>query len=157
RRRTLGTVLSMSLLKRSAETFVFQLGGQAVTVLAGIVLARSLGPAGKGVTAYAVVALALVTTFFNGQNQAIAYQFGRRRLSLQTVHRAMLHVFAFATPLCLAGMIGISLAFPSQRALLAAAAALPFALYAQFAAQFFLVIGRPRLSNLQTFGATLLY
>jgi O-antigen/teichoic acid export membrane protein len=147
----------MSLLKRSAVTLTFQLGGQAVTVLAGIALARSLGPAGKGVTAYAMVALALVTTYFSGQNQAIAYQFGRKRLGLHAVHRAMLHVFAMVAPFCVIIMAAIGWGFSSQRALIAAAIALPFALYTQFCAQFFLVIGRPMLSNLQGFGSTVLY
>jgi len=147
----------MTLLKRSAVTLVFQLGGQAVTVLAGVVLARRLGPAGKGITAYAMVALMLVSTFFGGQNQAIAYQFGRKRLSLPAVHRAMLQVFGVIAPFCALGMVAIGFGFPGQRALLAAALALPFALYAQFSAQFFVLIGRPILSNLQSFGITALY
>jgi O-antigen/teichoic acid export membrane protein len=147
----------MSLLKRSAVTLIFQLGGQAVTVLAGIALARSLGPAGKGVTAYAIVALALVTTFFNGQNQAIAYQFGRRRLGLPAVHRAMMTVFAWVVPVIIAVMLGIGFWVPSQIGLIPAAAALPFALYAQFSTQFFLVIGKQLTANIQTFASTVFY
>jgi len=147
----------MSLFKRSAVTLVFQLGGQAASVLVGVVLARLLGPAGKGITAYAMVGLSLVTMFFNGQNEAIAYQFGRRRLSLGAVHRAMLHIFFWSAPICMIGMIALALLNPSQIALLAAAAALPFALYAQFATQFFMVIGRPLIANIQSLATTVLY
>lgn len=146
-----------SLMKRSAVTLVFQLGSQAVSIITGVVLARSLGPAGKGLTAYAVVALAMVTTFFNGQNQAIAYQFGRRRLSFHAVHKGMLAIFAVAAPLCVVVMLAIGCYFPNQRTLVAAAAALPFALYAQFSAQFFLIIGRPQVANIQTLFSTILY
>jgi O-antigen/teichoic acid export membrane protein len=138
-------------------TMVFQLGGQAASVIVGVALARLLGPAGKGTTAYAMVALSLVTMYFNGQNEAIAYQFGRRRLSIAAVHRAMFHIFAITAPLCMLIMIGIGFGLPSQHALIAAALALPFALYAQFATQFLLVIGRTLTANILALSSTLLY
>ena len=146
-----------SLFKRSAVTLIFQLGAQAASVFIGIVLARTLGPAGKGTTAYAIVGLSIVTIFFSGQNQAIAYQFGRKRLSINAVHQAMLHIFCYAAPLCMAGMIVLAWLIPTQRALLAAAAALPFALYAQFSTQFFLIIGRPLIGNIQSLASTVIY
>ena len=146
-----------SLFKRSAVTLVFQLGSQAASVLVGVILARTLGPAGKGATAYAAVGLSLITMFFNGQNEAIAYQFGHKRLSLSAVHRAMLHIFFWSAPLCMIGMVVVALLVPTQRALIAAAAALPFALYAQFSTQFFLVIGRPLTANIQSLSTTVLY
>lgn len=146
-----------TLFKRSAVTLFFQLAAQAASIIVGIVIARQLGPGGKGATAYAALGLSLVTNFFNGQNDAIAYQFGNRRLSLSAVHRAMLHIFFWLTPLCMVVLIGLAVFMPSQRALLAAAAALPFALYAQFSTQFFLVIGRPLIANLQSFASTALY
>lgn len=146
-----------SLFKRSVITLIFSLGSQVATFLVGITLAHSLGPAGKGTTAYAAVGLSLVTTFFNGQSEAIAYQFGRKRLSLGAVHKAMLHIFFWSAPICMVTMVALAWFLPSQRALFAAAAALPFALYAQFSTQFFLVIGRALEANIQSLIATVLY
>jgi O-antigen/teichoic acid export membrane protein len=147
----------VSLLKRSAVSLLFQLGGQAAAVIVGVALARGLGPAGKGTTAYAMVTLSLVMTFFDGQCEAIAYQFGGRRLSFASVHRAMLRIFVVAAPLCMFVLVGLGLLVPSQRALIAAAVALPFALYSQLATQFFMVMGLMRNANLQALTPTLLY
>ena len=147
----------MSLVKRSAVTLLFQMGGQAASVLVGVALARGLGPAGKGTTAYAMVALSLVMMYFDGQCEAIAYQFGGKRMSLAAVHQAMLRIFIVAAPLCMFVMLGLGLLIPSQRALIAAAAALPFALYAQYTTQFFMLMGRMLNANIQSLASTLLY
>jgi O-antigen/teichoic acid export membrane protein len=147
----------VSLLKRSAVSLLFQLGGQAAAVIVGVALARGLGPAGKGTTAYAMVTLSLVMTFFDGHCEAIAYQFGGRRLSFASVHRAMIRIFVVAAPLCMFVLISLGLLIPSQRALIAAAVAVPFALYSQLATQFFMVMGRMWNANLQSLAPTVLY
>jgi O-antigen/teichoic acid export membrane protein len=58
------------------HTLSFAIIGQVTQVVAGVVYARILGPAGKGILSYAVTIVVLSMTIADGIRQAIAYEIG---------------------------------------------------------------------------------
>jgi O-antigen/teichoic acid export membrane protein len=126
------------IAKKSIETFVTRLGMQAFSVLAAIVIARTLGASGKGLYTYAVSVLAMILTLNSGQSSAISFQYARRHCApavlVQNLFRTLI---TMSVPL-VAGLVLIGIFVPGQRSLLAVAAAAPFALYTQSATGLFL-------------------
>jgi O-antigen/teichoic acid export membrane protein len=129
------------LLRRVATLFSMGLLGQAVGIGAGIVQAHALGPAGKGVLAYAVIALSLVLIGTDGLSSAVLMQAARAKERLGRIHIAMAGLVAAIALPCVLVALGIGIAFPSQRPLIGAAFAIPFALYVQGARGIFLASG----------------
>lgn len=103
--------------------------------------ARELGPDGKGIIAYAVIALSMVLTATDGLSGAVLLQAGRDRRPLNRVHGAMLRVVCTISVPSVAVALSLGIVLPSQRPLIAAAAAIPFALYAQGARGILLAAG----------------
>ncbi|MDQ2872336.1 MAG: hypothetical protein M3R35_04295, partial [Candidatus Eremiobacteraeota bacterium] len=90
------------LSRKSLETFVLRSIGQVAMTITGIVIARALGPSGKGSYAYALTILTLLLTLSSGQSAAISRQYGRRRMPSSDVYAAMLRLmFLVAVPLSL--------------------------------------------------------
>jgi O-antigen/teichoic acid export membrane protein len=128
----------------SITTLLLAILNRGLGIGTGIVLARYLGPVGKGYIAYAPVALELFVTAINGVAQAVTFQFGRNALPGGAVHRAMMRiVIAASIPATLALALAAWLV-PSQHVLIAAAIALPFAMYTT--ACMGLLIGADRIS-----------
>ena len=79
---------------KSLETFVLRLVSEPVMIVAGVIIARTLGPSGKGTMAYAAMVLALLATISTGQSLAISWQYGRLKLDSRAVYSAMVRFFA---------------------------------------------------------------
>ncbi|HKE37146.1 MAG TPA: oligosaccharide flippase family protein [Candidatus Baltobacteraceae bacterium] len=137
--------------KKSLQTLLRNVLIQGAGIIGSIVIARSLGPGGKGIYTYAVVALGAIV-IPNGLASAIAWQYTKRHRSPAAILRAMMTILAaVAVPLSIV-LAAIGLLVPSQRALLYVAAATPVALFAQSASGFFLADSDVRTINAsQTF------
>jgi O-antigen/teichoic acid export membrane protein len=123
--------------RKSLQTFVARVLMQAVGVLGSIVIARTLGAAGKGLFTYAVTALGLILVV-NGQSAAIAWQYTKRGRSPAAITRVMLMSLAtVCVPLVLA-LVTVAWLVPGQSVLFWVAAAVPFALFMQSSSGFFL-------------------
>jgi O-antigen/teichoic acid export membrane protein len=138
-----------AIARKSLETFVVRGLSLASALVLGIVIARLLGPYGKGLYAYVIVVLTLMTTLAAGQSSAIAWQLVKGRQPPHEVYSALLRTVAvFAIPTATV-LIAIGVALPSQRVLLPVAAALPFALYGALVNGFFLSASDVRSGNIQ--------
>ncbi len=126
-----GNVRSRSLLRRIAGLFSVGVLGQLAGIAAGIAQARTLGPDGKAVLAYAVIALSMVLIGTDGITGAVLMQAGRKTDSIARIYAATIGVVTAAAIPCALVALAIGLIAPSQRPLLGAALAIPFALYAQ--------------------------
>lgn len=141
--------MASSIARKSAENFAVRVFAQVSTLVVGIVIARVLGPGGKGLYSYVTSILTLVTALALGQSSAFAYQLGKQNQPPRVVYAALLRTVAiFAVPMAAGFAIAATVA-PSQRLLFAAAASAPLALYAAFANGFFLSASDVRSSNLQ--------
>jgi O-antigen/teichoic acid export membrane protein len=137
------------IAKKSVENFAARIIGQAFGVAGAIVIARTLGPSGKGVFTYAATVVAMFQMINAGQSSAIAWQYTRRKRRASDLLRAMGSVqVVFVLPV-IAGLIAAAIFLPGQQALLAAAAAVPFALFVQSSTGFFLADGDVRAVNVQ--------
>lgn len=136
------------LAKKSVENFVARIGTQAFTLVGAVVIARTLGPAGKGVYAYAGTLLAMVQMAYAGQAAAISWQYTKRGRSPGALYGAMVRILGMtAVPLALFTIVA-GLLLPGQAALLAVGAALPFALFMQISSGFFLADSNVRTVNI---------
>jgi O-antigen/teichoic acid export membrane protein len=139
-----------TIAKKSIETFVVRSFNQAATLAVGILIARMLGPSGKGIYAYALTVLGLLVSIASGQTSAIARQLAKGKQPPRIVYGALLRTVAiFAVPISTV-LVVVALVQPTQRVLLAAAIALPLVVYMALANGFFLSASDVRSSNLQT-------
>lgn len=138
-----------SIARKSVENFAARIASQAFSVVGAIVVARMLGPSGKGVFSYAGTVLAMLQMANAGQAAAISWQYTRKGRSPSELLRAMVRILAvIAIPVCV--ILAITGVFArDQQALLAVALALPFALFAQSSTGFFLADGDVRMVNVQ--------
>jgi O-antigen/teichoic acid export membrane protein len=143
------------LVKRIIRTFSTQVGCQVIGILSGIVVARMIGPAGKGFASYASTAVNLVAVFFFGFADSIFFQFGKQKHPARAVHAAAIRILTVACAVLVPIFVAIAILVPSQRPLAAAAAVLPFALYAQLSTPFLLVRDNILLTNIRAFTQSL--
>lgn len=137
------------IAKKSAETFAVRLGMQAFSIVGGIVIARELGADGKGAFSYATTVLGTILIFFAGQSSAIAWQYGKRNVAARPVFLTAMKIFAaVALPLTLL-LAAVGFFVAKQHLLYAVAAAVPFGMFMQIAAGFYLADSDVRSLNLQ--------
>lgn len=130
---------------------------QAVGILAGIVQARTLGPEGKSVLAYAAIGLSLVLTATEGLSAAVLTQTGRDKKSVHLVHAALRRVAVLlGIPMALV-LLAVGIALPSQRPLIGAGLVVPFAVYVQGSQGILLAAGNARALIVQGAINTTLY
>jgi len=146
--------------KKSLQTFAVRVLSVAVAVLGSIVIARTLGTAGKGLFTYAVTVLSLIVVP-NGQSSAIAWQLTKRDRPPATLLRVMTWVLAaFSIPLMLALAL-MAWLIPGQTVLLWVAVAAPLALFMASSTGFFLADADVRTVNVQQLfpavGAVVIY
>ncbi len=134
--------------KKTFETFALRLVTQFISILTGIAIARLLGPAGKGVFAYATTVLALLVTLSGGASAAVSRQYGRLKKPSGAVYAGMLRFFFFICFPIAAALAVFALA-SHQYVLLAPAIAFPFAYINQVTLAFSLADGNVRWSNIQ--------
>ncbi len=80
----------MSLARQGLGTFAGRLLGFAAGLGASIILARALGPSGKGIYALAVLVAGLLLTFVHaGAGSAAVHHYGKRKLSLAEIVPAL--------------------------------------------------------------------
>jgi|SRR5579872_83020 len=139
------------IAQKSIQTFFARIATQSAGVLTGILLARALGPYGKGLFTYVGTLLSVLQTIGSGQSAAVSWQYGRRKRPSGSVLRATLVVLAWATIVISSVLLGIALFVPGQRVLIAVAIAAPFAFLAQIALGFFLADGKVTTCNIQSF------
>jgi O-antigen/teichoic acid export membrane protein len=142
--------LNNILTRNIVRTFSTQVGCQVLSILSGIVIARVIGPVGKGFLSYAVTAVSLVSVFFNGFGDAVLYQFGRQKRAAHAVHDSAIRIFLVVLAIVVPFFVAIAVAVPSQRPLAAAAAVLPFAIYVQVMTPFLMVRDNILLVNMRT-------
>lgn len=137
------------IARKSAEIFSVRLLSQAVGVIVGVLIARAVGPYGKGVYTYAVTILGLVITIGMGQAAAVAYEYGRLRRDVHHVHRSMLVTTAvFGLPIA-AGLAGYGFIQHSW-AYAIVGLIVPFTFYGVLANNLFLADGDVHFGNVQT-------
>jgi O-antigen/teichoic acid export membrane protein len=118
-------------VKDSLQTLALSGINRILGIAVGILLARSLGPAGKGTIAYTAIALELFIVVMGGVTQAVTYQLARNGIAGGTVYAAMLRIVAGIALPAVAVITAVALLVPSQHDLLWVAAALPFATYGE--------------------------
>lgn len=133
-----------------ARTFGSSFVNHATGIVAGIVLARYLGPIGKGYIAYAAICVQLIGTATGGIAQAVTYQYGACGLPAAAVYKAMRTILACVAAVGAAILVAIALSAPSQTVLLWAALVLPFALYVQAASGIMYAANRVSATNVQS-------
>jgi O-antigen/teichoic acid export membrane protein len=123
-----------SLTRLTLTTFLNLALGLGVQIGAGIVVARWLGPAGKGTIGFAGYLLAFALTAAEGVRDAISWQFGKQGEAGPHVWGAALRLVAGAAlALCALLLVCARLDPAHAVAFVAAAVAVPFALYLQVA------------------------
>ncbi|HEY5340407.1 MAG TPA: hypothetical protein VIK27_05215, partial [Candidatus Aquilonibacter sp.] len=118
-------------VKDSLQTLALSGINRILGIAVGILLARSLGPAGKGTIAYTAIALELFIVVMGGVTQAVTYQLARNGIAGGTVYAAMLRIVAGIAFPAAAVITAVALLVPSQHDLLWVAVALPFATYGE--------------------------
>lgn len=129
-----------SVAQNSALTLVTQIASYALNFVSSIIIARSLGPAGKGALALVVLTHLLLHTLSNlGLNIANTFMIAKRGYSLSQVGRQgiaaalALGLGAFALTALLINFVPPTLVGPDQRRyVLLAAGLVPLALITQF-------------------------
>jgi O-antigen/teichoic acid export membrane protein len=137
------------IARKSAETFGFKILYQSINALTGILLARVVGPYGKGIFAYVASVLAVLQAFNSGQGAAISWQYGRLKRPSGAVLKAMLTILAYGAGALALLVAVIALTVPDQMHLLAVAVVIPFAFFIQMTLAFYLADGNVRVFNLQ--------
>ncbi len=137
------------LASQAGLVFFGNSSGYLVAIVTGIVVARTLGPAGKGVAAYAMLVMSVFTTFGSGVQSGIMHACGRN---------AQPQIIAYGTALRLLGLVmlpaalalGVAAVVDPQHASLAyVACAVPFAVYCQIANAIFMLHGDIRSTVIQ--------
>jgi len=144
-----------SLARNILRTFSTQVGCQVMAVLLGIVIARTIGPSGKGFFSYAAMCVSFVSVFFYGFSDAALLQYGKRRESARAVHGITLRILVATLAIIIPVFVVLATVVPSQRPLAAAAAALPFAMYVQVMTPFVMVKDNVKLLNVISLGQSL--
>lgn len=129
------------LVGQALIMFCSNSSGYLVAILTGIVVARTLGPAGKGVASYAALVMALFTTFGNGLQTSLMHECGREGKPQILAYGAALRLLGLTMLPISAALLAIALLDPRHASFAYVACAVPFAVYAQVANGIFLLNG----------------
>jgi O-antigen/teichoic acid export membrane protein len=127
------------LIGQTLIAFAGNSSGYVVAILTGIVVARVLGPAGKGVASYAALVMALFTTFGYGLQSAVMYECGRNGRPQILVYGAALRLLGLAMLPTAAALLVLAWFDPRHAAFIYVACAIPFAVYTQITNGIFLL------------------
>ena len=134
--------------KKTFKTFLLRVLTQLFTIGAGIIIARSVGPAGKGMFTYGVVVLTLLVTLGSGASAAVSRQYGRMKKPSGVVFAAMMRFF-FIVVLPVSALLAAAALLTHQPILIAPAVAFPFAYINQVSTGFSLADGNVGFANVQ--------
>ncbi|HEY0798214.1 MAG TPA: hypothetical protein VGD50_03635, partial [Candidatus Baltobacteraceae bacterium] len=135
------------IARNAAMTVGFQALTALATIVTGIVIARTLGPPGRGVFAYATATLGILTTYADAAGTAILTQYKTEGLPSALVYRAMLRILPWVSLVLGGAALLASFLVPNQAALFAVACATPFALYVGMATSFLVADGLVQYAN----------
>jgi O-antigen/teichoic acid export membrane protein len=121
-----------TVIAQTVTTFFGNSSGYVVAIITGIVVARTLGPAGKGVASYAALVMALFTAAGSGLQTAVMYQCGRKE-SQTLVYGAALRLLGLSMIPAALGLVAVAWLEPRYASMAYVACALPFAVYGQVA------------------------
>jgi O-antigen/teichoic acid export membrane protein len=138
-----------SLFGQTLLVFCGNSGGYVVAIITGIVVARTLGPAGKGVAAYAALVMALFTTFGNGLQTGIMHECGKNGTPQLLAYGAAMRLLGFTMLPAAAALGAMAFLDPRHAAFAYVAIAVPFAVYSQLANAVFLLRGDVRTPVIQ--------
>ena len=148
-----------SLIGQTLISFFGQSSGYIVAILTGIVVARVLGPAGKGVAAYAALVMALFTTFGGGLQAGIMYECGRHGKPQILAYGVAMRLLGLTMLPGAALLIVIAWLDPRYASFAYVACAIPFVVYCQTANAIFLLHNDVRTTVIQglipTFGVAI--
>src|SRR5579872_151726 len=142
---------------KSLETLVTRVIIQVFNVAGNIVIARTLGPYGKGIFTYMGATLSLLITLTAGQSAAVAFQLAKKKLADRTIFDAMLRILAAITLPAVLVCIALAIFQKGQWPLAVVAAALPFNVYNQATTGFFMARSAVRVVNIQLLFTTVLF
>jgi O-antigen/teichoic acid export membrane protein len=108
-------------------------GGYLIAIITGIVVARVLGPEGKGVAAYAMLVMALFTTFGSGLQASIMYECGRNGKPQIEAYGIAVRLLGLTMLPAAAVLFALAFADPRHASFAYVACAIPFAVYSQIA------------------------
>jgi O-antigen/teichoic acid export membrane protein len=149
-----------SVVRQMLTTFCANSSGYLVAIVTGIVVARTLGPAGKGIATYAALIMALCTAAGSGLQSALMHECSRADGDRRAAYGASVRLLGMIfLPISLA-LIVVATASPAHAALAFTACAVPFAVYGQIANAVFLLNNDVRATVIQgaipTFGVGVL-
>lgn len=148
-----------TVIAQTMITFFGNSSGYIVAIFTGIVVARALGPEGKGIASYAALVMALFTTFGGGLQAGIMFECGRNGRSQELAYGAALRLLGLTMLPIAAVLFAIGIADPRHSAFAYVACAIPFAVYCQIANGIFLLRNDIRTTVIQatipTFGVAL--
>lgn len=131
-------VKRVSIARKSLETMAFRVPTLAIALGTGILIARVLGPVGKGSYAYVVTCMGVIAMYTVGQANAIAYEYGRRRRGARPVLRNAALIMALTVVPAAIVLAAVAMVIPNQAILLPIAMAIPFLAISQVLYGFFL-------------------
>lgn len=136
------------MFRKVVNTLIAQIVGTGASLALGILFARMLGPAGKGVISYAWIILGFALVFGEGTAAAVVSQYARSKMRRDRVHAAALHSLAMTALPVSAALLAVGAFVSGQWPLIAVAVALPGALYTQVVKGLLLAEGRVSQANL---------
>lgn len=139
------------LKDQTVDAFSWTIASQVAMVLVGVLVARTFGPAGKGLLNYAGIAVMVAATVAEGVSGSIVYLLGQAGRSFTAVRRSTWLVIALPALCGTLLYLALAACFGSQHALYYAGIAFPFALAGSAFAGFFLVQHRIREVNVANF------
>jgi O-antigen/teichoic acid export membrane protein len=127
------------IASKAALVFFGNTSGYLVAIITGIIVARTLGPAGKGVAAYAMLVMSVFTTFGSGLQAGIMHACGRTGRPQLLAYGTALRLLGLAM-LPVAGiLLTLALVDPRHAAFTYVACAVPFAMFCQIANAIFML------------------
>jgi O-antigen/teichoic acid export membrane protein len=134
---------------QAALVFFGNSSGYIVAIITGIIVARTLGPAGKGVAAYAMLVMSVFTTFGSGLQSGIMHACGKNARPQLVAYGTALRLLGLAMLPAAAILATIAIVDPRHASFAYVACAVPFAVYCQIANAIFMLNGDIRSTVIQ--------
>ncbi len=134
--------MSTRVIRNSAETFVAGIGAFGLSAITAVVIARWLGPEGKGTYSSLQMLAVFIGAITSGAGSSITYLLTRQREPIAELLPALGTVLVAVSVLAWLGLIGWSLAFGVTVPLVVLAAAVPAVVVLSWRQSFFVGMGR---------------
>ncbi len=135
---------------KAVETFGARLIISALSIATGILIARTLGPGGKGIASGVQTMVALPIAITGGAGAALTYLMTKERRTIGQIFPALTLTFFLTAALCLAGCAAYALLRGWSFAALALALAIPPSIVLSWQQSYYVAIERVRTFNVQS-------